>query len=213
MTIGSSAARSAGTWTKTPAARRLPAAPRTSWHVRRSSECALEESPGIRAPRLQDRKRQRRVRVVDPDRYAPASSCARRRLQRFKIDAPETAGFFAAAAGREESVQKRARCARGEGNVLKASSRSYSARSRSATAVAPLGNRAASFPQAIVSFAFDAMREFGVAGLHDASVDHDVHDVGNDVLQNARIVRDDQKAGVCALRRSRAAPRSSRRRL
>ena len=43
------------------------------------------------------------------------------------------------------------------------------------------------------------MRQIVTAGLDDAPVDHNVHDVGNDVRKNSWIVRDDQEAGIVPL--------------
>src|ERR1700677_2318272 len=61
------------------------------------------------------------------------------------------------------------------------SDRSCVASSRSATTGAGLGNARTLLTQLIVAFTLDAMRQVVTAGLHDAPVDHDVHDVGNDI--------------------------------
>src|SRR6185312_5580523 len=48
----------------------------------------------------------------------------------------------------------------------------------------------------VVALALDAMRELRSAGEDDAAVHHDVNGIGSDVLQDARVMRDDQKAGL-----------------
>src|ERR1035437_1457491 len=64
----------------------------------------------------------------------------------------------------------------------------------------PLGTgRRGLVAHAIVAVAFDFVREFRAAGLDDAPVDQDLHDVRRDVLNDARIVRDDEEADVLAL--------------
>src|ERR1700733_1147036 len=55
------------------------------------------------------------------------------------------------------------------------------------------------FANGVVAFALHALGEIRTAGLHDPSVHHDVHDIGRNVAQNARIVGDDQEAGVFAV--------------
>src|SRR5476651_612783 len=55
------------------------------------------------------------------------------------------------------------------------------------------------FANGVVALALDAFGEVGTAGLHDAPVHHDVHDVGRHVAQDARVVRDDEEARVFAV--------------
>src|SRR3984957_4285541 len=65
----------------------------------------------------------------------------------------------------------------------------------SAAATATLGKSLGLFAELVVAFALDAICEIRVAGLDDASVDHDVHDVGDHVLQNSCVQGDVEEYG------------------
>ena len=53
--------------------------------------------------------------------------------------------------------------------------------------------------EAVVALGLEAVGELGAALLGDPAVDEDVHEVGLDVAQDARVVRDEQDAGAGAL--------------
>jgi len=61
-----------------------------------------------------------------------------------------------------------------------------------------LGNLFGLVADLIVAFALDGLSEFGIAFLDDPAINHNVHGVRFDVLQNARIVRDDEEVGFLA---------------
>src|SRR5689334_2774243 len=46
--------------------------------------------------------------------------------------------------------------------------------------------------EAVVALVLEALGELGAALLDDPSRDHDVHEVGVDVAEDARVVRDEQ---------------------
>src|SRR5680860_1107647 len=53
--------------------------------------------------------------------------------------------------------------------------------------------------KAIVSLVFEAVGEFGATLLGDTAVDEYVHEIGLDVAQDPRVVRDEQQAKAGAL--------------
>src|SRR5690606_20516294 len=48
----------------------------------------------------------------------------------------------------------------------------------------------------VVALVLEAVGQFGAALLDDAAVDHHVHEVGTDIPQDARVVRDQQHTEV-----------------
>src|ERR1700729_2650108 len=108
-------------------------------------------------------------------------------------------GFSRPLWSEKKRSSKRVRASSASGASPSGSSRWYNPRVDETSGACALGNGSGLLANLIVSLAFDEVRQVVAARFHDAAVYHHVHDIGCDLLQDARIVRNDEEAGVAPL--------------